>query len=230
MLQRLNPMRGAPVQAQDGDIGEVTDFYFDDERWTVRYAVVKTGNWLSGRAVLIPLWALLAPDWVHHRIPVRLTRDQVRHSPNVDTERPVSRQMEMEALKYYQFPLYWAGPALWGPVVVPTVLSAPAEGRAADPMPPQDPAATHLRSCREVRGYHVKTRDGEQGHVDDFLIDDGSWTIEHLIVDTSNWIGGKSVLVSPGSVEAIDWSTQTIEVALSRAALMDKPADVGSPR
>lgn len=229
MLQRLNAMRGGSVQAQDGAIGEVTDFYFDDEQWTVRYVVVNTGRWLAGREVLIPLWALLPPDWTQHRMPVRLTRDQVRHSPPVDTHRPISRQMELEALEHYQFPLYWTGPALWGPAPVPAIVPPPPQAlRQADPDPhPRDRAESHLRSCKEVRGYHVRTRDGEQGHVDDFLVDDRSWTIEHLLVDTSNWIGGKSVLISPRSVQAIDWSAQTVQVALSREALIERRGPAG---
>ena len=220
MLQRLNVIRGAPVLALDGELGTVKDFYFDDDTWTVRYAVVDTGSWLSGRRVLISLWALLAPDWVHRRLPVRLTQEQVRHSPDIDTHRPISRQMETASLGYYEYPLYWTGPALWGPVGAPGFIPAAAHIPRVPPTP-VDERETHLRSCREVAGYHVRTRDGEQGHVDDFVIDPRTWSIEHLLVDTSNWIGGRSVLISPRSVRAIDWSAKTVEIALTRQALLD---------
>jgi hypothetical protein len=96
--QRLNRLRGGPVHALDGDIGTIADFYFDDDTWTVRYVVVDTGQWLRGRLVLIPLWALHLPDWDQARIPVRLTRQQVEHSPDIDTHRPVSRQVEAGSL------------------------------------------------------------------------------------------------------------------------------------
>ena len=86
--------------ALDGDVGTIKDFYFDDDTWTVRYVVVDTGKWLSGRLVLIPLWALHAPDWDQARIPVRLTRAQVQRSPDIDTHRPVSRQAEATSLSH----------------------------------------------------------------------------------------------------------------------------------
>lgn len=99
MLQRRNPLRGGPVFAVDGDVGAIRDFFFDDDTWTIRYVVADTGTWLQGRRVLIPLSALHEPDWDQRRIPVRLTREQVRNSPDVETQRPVSRQAEAAACR-----------------------------------------------------------------------------------------------------------------------------------
>src|SRR6476660_3534178 len=59
----------------------------------------------------------------------------------------------------------------------------------------QEDAVLHKTS--QLRGYHIVATDGEIGHVDDFLIDGGNWTLRYLVVDTSNWIGGRSVLISP---------------------------------
>jgi uncharacterized protein YrrD len=221
--QRLNRLRGGPVRALDGDIGAVVDFYFDDDSWTVRYVVVDTGKWLRGRRVLIPLWALQSPDWDEVRIPVRITRDQVKHSPHVDTHEPVSRRAEVAALTYYRYPLYWRGPALWGP--------APSPGLAADVpastsyVPPIDENQheTHLRSCREVTGYHIRARDGDIGHVDDFVIDAATWGIRYLLIDTSNWIGGRAVLISPNSITGVSWSQRVVEVSVSREAIARSP-------
>jgi uncharacterized protein YrrD len=224
--QRLNRLRGGPVHALDGDIGTVVDFYFDDDTWTVRYVVVDTGKWLRGRQVLIPLWALHTPDWDQMRIPVRITRDQVKRSPNVpdvDTHEPVSRRAEIAALTYYRYPFYWGGPLLWG--------TAPSPGLAAD-IPPstayvppidENQHETHLRSCREVTGYHIQARDGEIGHVDDFVIDAETWGIRHLLIDTSNWIGGRSVLMSPNSIKRVSWSQRVVEVSVSREAVAHSP-------
>ncbi len=44
MLHSVNALRGFHVRAADGDIGEVREAYFDDERWVVRYLVVSTGG------------------------------------------------------------------------------------------------------------------------------------------------------------------------------------------
>lgn len=223
MLPRLNAMRGASVHASDGAVGHVADFYFDDESWTVRFAVVDTGSWLSGRAVLLPLAALEDLDWTNRHLRVKPTRDQVRDSPDVDTIRPVSRQMEASALAHYGHPIYWAGPMAAMPIAPPVLMpaavtdtrpSSTQSGRADD---------VHLRSCREVSGYHVHTTDGHQGHVDDLLVDPETWTIERLLVDTSNWIGGRWVMVPTRAVRAVDWGTRSFELRLARADVLNSP-------
>lgn len=221
--QRLNPLLGGPVLALDGEIGAISDFYFDDDTWTVRYLVVDTGKWLRGRQVVLPLWALHAPDWQQVRVPVRVTRKQVRHSPDVDTHRPVSRRAEAASLSYYGYPLYWSGPALWGHVPVPELAGAAASPEP-EAVPDADERDTHLRSCRTVTGYHIQARDGDIGHVDDFAIDHETWQIEHLLIDTSNWIGGRAVLISPQTVERVSWLDRVVEVSLTRDAVARSPA------
>jgi hypothetical protein len=222
MLQRLNRLRGGPVHALDGDIGAIRDFYFDDERWTVRYLVVETGRWLRGRLLLVPLCALREPQWTERRVPVRLTREQVAQSPDVNAAPPVSRAMEAAALRHYGYPYYWTGPALWGPVASPALAAAlpPAPPRRDDTEPGED---RHLRSCREVTGYHLRARDGDIGHADDFVVDGLTWRIDHIVVDTSNWIGGRAVAISPDIIETISWSERLIYVAATRAAVASAP-------
>jgi uncharacterized protein YrrD len=220
--QRLKPLLGGSVLALDGDVGAISDFYFDDDSWTVRYIVVDTGRWLRGRQVLVPLWALHAPDWQQARVPVRITRKQVRHSPDIDTHRPVSRRMEAAALSYYRYPAYWAGPALWGHVPAPE----PTTGIASpdpDALQDTDERGTHLRSVREVTGYHIRARDGDIGHVDDFLINPDTWAIGHLLIDTSNWIGGRAALISRSDVTRVSWPDHVVEVSLSRDAVARSP-------
>ena len=53
MLRSMSDLQGYAIAATDGDIGHVTDFYFDDEAWVIRFLVVDTGSWLSSRKVLI---------------------------------------------------------------------------------------------------------------------------------------------------------------------------------
>jgi hypothetical protein len=219
--QRLSRLRGGPVHALNGDIGTIVDFYFDEDTWTVRYIVVDTGRWLPGRQVLLPLGALLAPDFEQARIPVRLTREQVEHSPDIDTRRPVSRSAEARSLRYYGYPFYWGGSALWGMAPAPSLA---ADGPVpATPLPPspdvQDTRETHLRSCCEVTGYHIRARDGEIGHIDDFIIDAHTWAIRDLLIDTSNWIGGRWVLIAPTSVTAVSWLERTVQVGMTRDAV-----------
>jgi sporulation protein YlmC with PRC-barrel domain len=218
----LSTLKGASIQALDGDIGSVNDFYFDDERWTVRYAIVDTGTWLTGRRVVVSIMSLLMPDWEGKRLPVTLTREQVRRSPDMASHPEVSRTLEAELLSYYGFPYYWAGDALWGPVAMPSLAAEYAAGPL--PMPPVDRAEeVHLHSSRDLMGYHLHARDGEIGHVDDLLIDPGTWEITSLLVDTSNWIGGRAVVITPSSIGRIDWAGRNVRVNLSRETIAGSP-------
>jgi hypothetical protein len=67
-----------------------------------------------------------------------------------------------------------------------------------------------------MRGFHIHATDGAIGHVDDFLVDEGTWHIRYLVVDTSNWIGGRWVLISPTVVSSIDSGGSKVHVSLSR--------------
>ena len=53
MLRTINDLYGHKLMAKDGEIGHVKDVYFDDKNWAVRYIVVNTGSWLTGRLVLV---------------------------------------------------------------------------------------------------------------------------------------------------------------------------------
>ena len=222
MLRRLRDCEGWAVHARDGEVGAIRDFYFDDERWTVRYLVVTTGGWLTGRDVLISPMSFGAVDWEAARFDVTLTRDQVRDAPHVDTARPVSRRYEVDYLGYYGYPYYWAGGGVWG--TAPTPMGVPMAAQLGEAEGPKAPEESHLRSVHEVTGYHIQALDGEIGHVDDFLTDGESWTIRYLMIDTSNWIGGRSVLIAPDWVRRIDWARQLVHVDLTRSNVQDSPA------
>ena len=81
-----------------------------------------------------------------------------------------------------------------------------------------------LHKTNELCGYHILATDGEIGHVNDFLIDDGGRTVQYLVVDTSNWIGGRSVLISATTVERIDSPAKKIHVNLTRDAIKSAPS------
>jgi uncharacterized protein YrrD len=222
VLRKAKDLVGYAIHATDGNIGAVTDLYFDDERWAVRYLVVDTGGWLTGRKVLISPRAFGELEWSAKVLPVSLTKSQVENSPDIDTNKPVSRQHEAAHLGYYEYPFYWGGSGLWGMGEYPGDLSSQtaieAELRANEPASPVTASDdSHLQSFNAVMGYHIHATDGEIGHVDDMLIDDRSWAIRDLVVDTSNWWGGHKVLIEPGSITSVTWSSAEVKVSLSRA-------------
>jgi hypothetical protein len=89
-----------------------------------------------------------------------------------------------------------------------------ARHRAEDP---------HLRSAKAVTGYHIEASDGELGHLSGFLIDDQTWAIRYLVVDTSNWWIGHKVLVAPMWIKGVHWADRTVSVDLSRESIKNSP-------
>ncbi len=240
MLRSMKDLETCTSGATDGTIGKVKDFYFDDDEWAVRYLVVDTGSWLDSRQVLISPISLLKPDWAARTLPVSITQAQVRHSPDIDTDKPVSRQHEQDYLGYYGYPAYWGGMGLWGEGLVPYGLVPESVGFGADraDRAEQDREAEayaaakrarhrhddpHLRSCQAVMGYHLHATDGEIGHVEGMLVDEMTWAIRYLIVNTSNWGLGHQVLVAPQWVTAVHWSDETVLVDLTRLSIQEAP-------
>ncbi len=229
MLRSMQEIKNYTIGATDGEIGHVTDFFFDDEDWVIRYLVVETGSWLLTRKVLISPYSLQEADWQHKRLPVQISRDQVKNSPDIDTDKPVSRQQEMRYADFYGYPYYWGGMGMWGDLqYVPMV---PFGGQGLSPADVTKIEATqhahddpHLRSCQAVVGYHIHASDGDIGHVQGMLVDEDSWALRYLVVDTTNWWGGHQVLVAPKWIEAISWADSKVNINLSRQAIKDSPS------
>ena len=81
-----------------------------------------------------------------------------------------------------------------------------------------------LHKTSRMLGCHLMADDGEVGHVDDFLVEEGTWAIRYLVVDTSNWIGGKTVLISAAAVSGVDASSRTVRARLTRAQVKASPS------
>jgi len=223
MQKSVKDLKGYAIGATDGDIGQLDDFYFDDAAWTIRYLVADTGNWLLGRKVLISPIALGKADLSAERLNVTLTKKQVEDSPSIDTDKPVSRQHEAYYHDYYGYPYYWSGPYLWGPMYFPQLPDADQmtiEERRAER---EEAGDLHLRSATYVTGYHIEAADGEIGHVEDFIVDDETWEIRYMVVDTRNWLPGKKVLIAPRWIERVSWDDSKVYVNLSREAIESGP-------
>jgi hypothetical protein len=225
MLRSMKDMEDYTIGATDGIIGRIKDFYFDDDAWVIRYLVVDAVE--GQRKVLISPISIGQPNWSEKILPVSLTRRQVAHSPDIDTDKPVSRQQEMGYLGYYGYGSYW------GAGIYPDVLQAGLQGRGtrADKSASHPEAVIeqhqhddpHLRSGNAVMRYYVHASDGDIGHVEGFLVDERSWAIRYLIVNTSNWWLGHEVLIAPQWIENVDWPESTVSVGLTRDAIRRSP-------
>jgi len=216
MLQNIKELYGNKLAASDGDIGHVKDFYFDDKTWVIRYLVVDTGSWLTGRQVLISPHALGKSDRVEKTLQVNLHKKQIENSPSIESRKPVSRQYEIDYYRYYGWPAYWEGGAMWGfggfPVVLPPSrdeMEAQQQFRHRDDK--------HLQSTKAVTGYAIQATDGEIGSVSGFMVDDKSWAVRELVVEAGHWYSGKEILISTGKVESIRYEESKVFVNLAMA-------------
>jgi hypothetical protein len=219
MLSKAKTLEGYKLDSLDGEIGKVKEFYFDDRHWTIRYLVAETGTWLADRQVLISPYALVAVNNERRNIAVDLTKKQIEDSPSLDTDKPVSHQFEQAYYGHYLYPMYWGGPYSWGPYPYP--MRDREEWKKSTR--PKKASDHHLRSTYGVSGHHIQALDGEIGHVADFIIDDETWAIRYLIVDTHNWWPGKKVLVSPQWIERVSWGERKVFVNLDRETIKQSP-------
>jgi len=215
-LNNTKELYGDKLVGLDGSIGHLRDFYFDDNIWVVRYAVADTASWLPGRLVLLSPHAFGKLDQNENALHINLRREQIEDSPPIESHMPVSRQYEVEYYRYYGWPAYWAGDAMWGmggfPVLVP---------------PPRDTIETqrlyyhrddtHLRSTREVTGYPIEAIDGRIGHVAGFMVDDRSWAIREVVVEAGHWYSGKEIRIPTSKIERISYKETKVVVNLSKA-------------
>jgi hypothetical protein len=231
MLRHTSEIGGYAIGATDGPIGSITDFLFDDVTWRIRWLVVDTGTFLGGRKVLLPPSALTNVNHIGRQLGVNLTKQQIKDGPNVSSDEPVSGQMESDIYDYYGWNPYWSTGFYMGGYGYAGGLFAPSGLRFRDRenedahRPHGD---RHLRSVHEVKGYGIHALDGQIGHVADFLLEDGDWSIHYLVVDTQNWWPGKKVLISPRSIDSTDWSTKTVNLDVDRQKVKDSPAYDGS--
>lgn len=157
------------VHARDGTLGSVTDLYFDDACWKVRYLVVTGG---SAKAALRK-W-LLTPEAINRTdrefglISMALRQAAVHGSPEVTAERTLARPKESRLRAYYGWPDYWAGQA------APAATAARSSGDA-----PQ------LHSLGALLGYRVCAGPDDLGSLRDLVIADRTWAIQSIEVEVS---------------------------------------------
>ena len=215
MLHHTKELYGHKLAAADGDIGHVKDFYFDDNTWVIRYLVVDTGSWMTGRLVLLSPHALGKWDQAQKTLHVALRRNQIEKSPSPESHQPVSRQYETEYYRYYGWPAYWEGGGMWGlggfPMVIP-----PSKDELDAHLKIHHRDDKHLQSAKAVNGYALHALDGEIGTVSGFMIDEKSWAIRDLIVEAGHWYAGKAIRIAPEKVDRISYDDSTVFVNLTK--------------
>lgn len=228
MKKNLKSLVGFDLKETNGDIGKIEEFYFDDLTWKIRYLIIKTGNWFTGKKVLISPKSLQKPDMKEEEFSVNLTKEQIKNSPDIDTQKPVSRQEEEQLYDYYGWGPYWGddpdehGAGIFG--AMPSELYYnDAEESNPKILIQEDDQDSHLRSTSAVTGYKIQATDGEIGEVEDYIIDDTSWTIKFLIVETGSWLDSRKILLSTQWIKKVNWDDSLIEVDVTKARVKNSP-------
>jgi sporulation protein YlmC with PRC-barrel domain len=108
----------------------------------------------------------------------------------------------------------------WTTAAVPVALTRDEVSRSSPSVLPSD---RHLMSSDDLNGFHIEATDGEIGHVDDVLVDEDNWNIRYIVLDTSNWIGGRSVVISPRVLKGIDQPDRIVHVDVARDDVRRSP-------
>ncbi|MEY9773696.1 PRC-barrel domain-containing protein [Sinorhizobium fredii] len=171
---------------------------------------------------------MVKTDAVGRSLAVGVTREQVKNSPELDFDAPVSRRQERTLYSYYGWNPYWSPPTYFAagdraPVVPPQPGEAEGDLPGFSESETEAAGDPHLRSVHEVTGYYVHAKDGDIGHVEDFVIDSDAWGIRYVAVDTVNWWPGKKVLISPVAFTGVSWGRRTVDVDLTREQVQGAP-------
>jgi hypothetical protein len=222
MLLSLDNLRGYRIHGTDGEIGQADSFLFNDTGWHIRYLVVDTGPLIFGKKVLI------SPASIHRidrdGIYIDLETEQIKNSPSIDTDKPVSRRMETELHLYYGWPFYWNTSSTISPVELASPpMPDPEQLEKKLPDEQEGKDRVHLRSSREVTGYWVHSKVDNIGRVDDFIVDTEQWSIPYAVIDLNNQFSGKKVLISIQWIKAIRWRESALVVEVPANVIAESP-------
>lgn len=224
MLLRTAQIENSRIRATDGTIGKVDTFLFDEDQWVLRYIVAKHGVLFFGRHVLLSPISVTGVVNDGQSVTVGLTKEQIKNAPSANLARPISRRKEEQFHRYYQIPVYWGGAGLWGSAMTPLEAGTVSYEPSADEEPiAADEDEYHLRSTREVEGYRVHTTDEHVGIVAGFVIEDTTWAVRYLRIDTKNEIGDGSLFISPHWVSEISWIERRLSLGIDTGRLAEVP-------
>ncbi len=221
MKRSITSLIGYSIKAIDGEIGKIKEFFFDDETWTVRFLIVKTGNWLTGHRVFISPEALMASDWDNENFKVNLTREQIRNSPLIDTAKPFSRQQEIKIFDYYKLNSYGNRG-----IIVREMQKTVKNGSAKEELfsaTLKSYGNNLLHSTRKMTGYAINAVDGAIGQINDFIFNDRNWKLDFMVVDNVDWNPGEKVIISPKRIKEIKWESSAVTVNTMVDLVKDSP-------
>ncbi len=220
MLHSIRELCRFRVLATDGKVGRAEDFYLTDPGCAVRFVVVQTGRLFPGQRVLVPTDYLGVPNGGARVLPIALTKRELERCATSSTLEPVHRQQELLIEDSYGGAARRRG---GGPlasvhgVVSRQALEIAAAAKAGPEGEPSEKETPRLRSAQEVIGYQLEALDGPLGAVEDFLVDDQSWAVQYMVVDSKDWRSpNPRVLLAPNWIQHVSWAESRVHVLLTR--------------
>lgn len=221
MLHSLNDLVGFRLFSQDDEpVGVIVDLLFDAQVSMTRYLLIEPESWWPHGELLLAPEALDRPDPDHRRVRARIPFERLKSAPRHRTPAVPERDEEVRLHEHFRWRPYWTSGVLSELIPYWGLAGAEASAAAAhDRSEPDEP----LRRARKVLSFEIATSDGQVGRVDDLVLDLDSWTFRYLVVDTSGWLPGKRVLVSPQWLRRVDWSRRTLVLDLPIDRIRSSP-------
>jgi len=225
-MLRYSKLKGLPLKATDGEIGSIEGAIIDLEDWGLRYMLVKTGSWLSHRTVMIATESIVEMNEDAQNLVVNLSQQQVKDSPEPDPEVPMTRDSEIALREYYGLPMYWtqhgdpiqphhAPDAVRDKVVANDVVTRRGSSLVDN--------ESVLCDLEEITNYSVESSDEDIGRLDDIIINEKTWRVDRFVVNLSNYLPSKMVLVNKDWLADVDWVNESIQLEATSSAVKGSP-------
>ncbi len=212
MLRSMSELIGYTVSCNDGAIGKLFDFFFDDEFGELRYLVVDVGDWLPGRKIFLYINELSTPDWNSKSFPGYFTKQEVENCPHLDSQYQLTRNDEKELFRHFKWNPYWNDSK---DESSSTVESMQHSNLAADSLSSNNEFGT-LRSFRQAMECGIEAEDGILGHLSDMILNDENWQIVFLVADAKNVNPGKNIILAWQWLKYFDWIYLTIHMEIRK--------------
>jgi sporulation protein YlmC with PRC-barrel domain len=220
MLICLTELKSYRIEATDGDVGRIDDLLFFRGEWVVRYLVAATED--RDTEPMLAVADIRRLDRRRHILFINISREEVSNAHTVDVEQSPDESDEDEGHELYGWPPYWLEE---GREVAPMGTESGAEEPVRNP-DAEEFEGPELQRASDLPGlYSIQTDGGEAGTLKDFVVEDETWAIPYLAIDTNTSVqAARRVLVATDYVQRVDWLGKSIQVSLSIEDVAGSPA------
>jgi sporulation protein YlmC with PRC-barrel domain len=193
---------GTMVKGANGCFGNLYDILFNGQSWKVQNLLINCNHWYSGQQVAIEPQTVEETNWQNQNMTVQLTKEQIAQVSNTQSKQTTTTAKTCQANQVTTTNVY---------------------GTGAFNTTTQYNANTVAHSTKLCTGMNVYGTNGMVGYVDDFVVDDETWTVAHLIVEVQNQYTSKRVMIETNSIKSVCWEDGQVQLSLSTQEICDLP-------